>query len=56
MSSFQTDEKYLSQIPALQRLIDLGFEFLTPAKALRERQDGASNVLLATFLRNQLCR
>ncbi len=54
MNTFQINEKHLSQIPALQLLIGLGFEFLTPAETLRERQDRTSNVLLETILRNQL--
>jgi type I restriction enzyme R subunit len=54
MNSFQINEEHLSQIPALQLLIGLGFEFLTPAEALRERQDRTSNVLLESILRNQL--
>ncbi|MCB1662159.1 MAG: type I restriction endonuclease subunit R [Pseudomonadales bacterium] len=54
MSNFQINEKHLSQIPALQLLIGLGFEFLMPAEALRERQDRTSNVLLESILRNQL--
>jgi len=54
MSNFQTTEKHLSQIPALQLLINLGFEFLTSTEALRERQGKASNVLLETILQNQL--
>ncbi|RLB67472.1 MAG: restriction endonuclease subunit R, partial [Deltaproteobacteria bacterium] len=54
MSNFQINEKHLSQIPALQLLIGLGFEFLTPAEALRERQDRTSNVLLESILQNQL--
>jgi len=54
MNTFQINEKHLSQIPALQLLIGLGFEFLTPAEALRERQGRTSNVLLETILRNQL--
>ncbi|MDA8133512.1 MAG: type I restriction endonuclease subunit R [Desulfobacteraceae bacterium] len=54
MKPFQINEKHLSQIPALQLLIGLGFEFLTPAEALRERQGRTSNVLLETILRNQL--
>lgn len=53
-SSFATDEVRTSQIPALQLLISLGFEFLTPAEALRERQHRTSNVLLENILRNQL--
>ena len=54
MKPFQINEKHLSQIPALQLLMGLGFEFLTPAEALRERQDRTSNVLLENILRNQL--
>ncbi|MBU2646980.1 HsdR family type I site-specific deoxyribonuclease [bacterium] len=54
MASFQINEKHLSQIPALQLLIGLGFEFLTPAETLRERQDRTSYVLLENILRNQL--
>jgi type I restriction enzyme R subunit len=51
---FATNEKTTSQIPALQLLIGLGFEFVTQAEALRERQDRTSNVLLESILRNQL--
>lgn len=54
MSNFQINEKHLSQIPALQLLIGLGFEFLTPEEALHERQYRTSNVLLESILRNQL--
>ena len=54
MSNFQINEKHLSQIPALQLLIGLGFEYLTPAEAFRERQGRTSNVLLENVLRTQL--
>ena len=54
MTDFQTTEKHLSQIPALQLLIGLGYEYLTPTEALRERQGRLSNVLLENILRNQL--
>ena len=54
MNNFQINEKHLSQIPALQLLISLGFEYITPAEALRERQDRTSNVLLENTLRTQL--
>ena len=54
MSNFQINEKYLSQIPALQLLINLGFEYLTPVDALRERQNRTSNVLLEEILRKKL--
>ena len=54
MCDFETSEKHLSQIPALQLLINLGYEFLTPSEAFRERQGRYSNVLLENILRNQL--
>ena len=54
MCDFATNEKLTSQIPALQLLIGLGFEFLTPAETLRERLGRTSNVLLENILRNQL--
>jgi type I restriction enzyme R subunit len=54
MSNFQFNEKHLSQIPALQLLISLGFEYITPAEALYERQERTSNVLLENILRSQL--
>ena len=54
MSAFETNEKITSQLPALQLLIGLGFEFLTPAEALRERKGRTSNVLLEDILRGQL--
>ena len=34
VKGFRFNEKYLSQIPALQQLINLGFEYLTPEQAL----------------------
>jgi type I restriction enzyme, R subunit len=54
MNSFKINEKYLSQIPALQLLLSLGFEYLTPAEAFKERQNRLSNVLLENILRNQI--
>ncbi|MDP2798541.1 MAG: type I restriction endonuclease, partial [Deltaproteobacteria bacterium] len=54
MKSFRFNEKYLSQIPALQQLINLGYEYLTPEQALAERQGKFGNVLLEEILRNQL--
>lgn len=54
ISGFRFNEKYLSQIPALQQLINLGFEYLTPAQALNERGGKTSNVLLEGILRKQL--
>jgi type I restriction enzyme, R subunit len=54
MANFKTNEKDLSQIPALHLLISLGFEYITPAEALYERQERTSNVLLENILRSQL--
>lgn len=54
MTNFETNEKHLSQLPALQLLISLGFEYITPAEALYERQERTSNVLLENILRSQL--
>jgi len=51
---FRFNEKYLSQIPALQLLVNLGFEYLTPEQALAERGGRPGNVLLEGVLRRQL--
>ncbi len=40
----ETKEKHLSQIPALQVLITLGCEYLTPEEALSERSGKVGNV------------
>lgn len=34
MDSFRFDEKYLSQIPALQVLVNPAYQYLTPSEAL----------------------
>jgi type I restriction enzyme, R subunit len=54
MDSCRFDEKYLSQIPALQVLVNLGYHYLTPAEALAARAGKAGNVLLDEILREQL--
>src|SRR3972149_4401868 len=54
MKSFHFNEKYLSQIPALQQLINLGFNYLTPEQAVAERQGKIGGVLLEEILRDQL--
>ena len=54
VKGFRFNEKYLSQIPALQQLINLGFEYLTPEQALAGRQGKFRNVLLEDVLREQL--
>ncbi len=54
MNGFKFNEKYLSQIPALQLLINLGYQYLSPSEALTRRQGKAGNVLLENILRGQL--
>nr|VFK30178.1 MAG: type I restriction enzyme, R subunit [Candidatus Kentron sp. MB]VFK34037.1 MAG: type I restriction enzyme, R subunit [Candidatus Kentron sp. MB]VFK76208.1 MAG: type I restriction enzyme, R subunit [Candidatus Kentron sp. MB] len=49
-----SDEKFLSQIPALRQLIDLGFEYLTPEAALAARRGKVGTVLLEDILYKQL--
>ena len=56
MTGFRFNEKYLSQIPALQLLVNLGYEYLPPEKALAQRQGKTGNVLLEGILREQLKR
>ena len=47
-------EDHLSQIPALQMLINLGYEYLSPETALQARQHQTNQVLLEEILRSQL--
>jgi type I restriction enzyme R subunit len=54
MDGFRFNEKYLSQIPALQLLMGLGYRYLSPAQSLAQRQGKAGNVLLENILRDQL--
>lgn len=54
MRGFRFNEKYLSQIPALQQLINLGFKYLTPERAVAGRQGKIGSVLLEEILREQL--
>ncbi len=56
VNGFRFNEKYLSQIPALQLLINLGFEYLPPSKALAARQGKTGNILLEGILRDQIKR
>lgn len=51
MDAFHFDEKHLSQIPALQVLINLCFTYLTPAEALAARGGKTGQVLLEDILR-----
>ncbi|MBC8485997.1 MAG: type I restriction endonuclease subunit R [Bacteroidetes bacterium] len=47
-------EDHISQIPALQLLINLGYTYLTPEEALIARGGKTSNVILETILERQL--
>ena len=46
IQGFRFNEEYLSQIPALQELIALGYEYLSPEQSLAMRGGKNSNVLL----------
>ena len=52
--TFQFNEKYLSQIPALQVLINMGYKYLPPEKVFKERSGKTGNILLENILREQL--
>lgn len=47
-------EDHISQIPALQMLVNLGYTYLSPAEADRQRGGKTTNVLLEDVLRKQL--
>lgn len=47
-------EDHISQIPALQMLVNLGYTYLCPAEADRQRGGKTINVLLEDILRKQL--
>lgn len=52
LPSFRED--HISQLPALQLLINMGWKYLTPAQAMKARGGRASNVLLEDVLKTQL--
>jgi type I restriction enzyme, R subunit len=52
LPSFKED--YISQIPALQMLMKLGYRYLTPEEAFEARGIRSSNVLLESILKKQL--
>jgi type I restriction enzyme, R subunit len=47
-------EDHISQIPALQMLVNLGYSYLSPSEAERLRGGKTTNVLLEDVLRKQL--
>lgn len=54
MYNFAINEKLTSQIPAVQLLVAMDYEYIKPEEALAERQGRTSNVLLEGVLRQQL--
>ena len=54
MTDFRFNEKYLSQIPALQLLIKLGYQYISPAEIMPHRQGKLSNVVLEDILEAKL--
>jgi type I restriction enzyme R subunit len=56
MDDVRFDEETLSQIPAVQVLVNMGYQYLSPAEALAARGGRAGNVLLEEILREQLKR
>lgn len=48
------NEKYLTQIPALQALMKLGYTYISPSEAFKHRKKGLQNVLLEDILEAQL--
>ena len=49
-------EEIISQIPALQLLINMGYQYLSPEEALAMRANKYSNVLLEPILKAQLTK
>ena len=47
-------EDHISQLPALQLLMNMGYRYLTPEEALAARSGRSGNVLLETILKEQL--
>jgi len=47
-------EDHISQVPALQMLVNLGYTYLSPVEAGRQRGGKTTNVLLEDVLRKQL--
>lgn len=54
MEGFRFNEKYLSQVPALQVLINLGYTYLMPELAMAARGGKPAQVVLEEVLRERL--
>src|SRR5580693_756504 len=49
-------EDHISQIPALQLLMKMGYKYLTPGEALAARGGRSSNVLLEGIMKEHLAQ
>lgn len=47
-------EDHISQIPAIQLLCNMGYTYVSPQEALKERNEKTSNVILESILEKQL--
>ena len=54
MNQFIINEKHLSQLPALELLLSMGYTFISPEEVKVQRQDKEYQVLLEGILRDQL--
>jgi type I restriction enzyme R subunit len=48
------NENWLSQLPAIELLVNMGYKFISPPDAYAQRQGRTSNVILEDVLREQL--
>lgn len=54
MSIPSYQEDHISQLPAIQLLIKMGYQYISPDQALELREQRTTNVLLKSILREQL--
>ena len=47
-------EEYISQMPALQLLVNMGYSYLTPIEAKQKRDNRLDNIVLTGILREWL--
>ena len=56
MPNFPTTERHLSQLPAIQLLIAMGYTYLPPSQTMLQRNGKSGQVILDNILREQLKR
>jgi type I restriction enzyme R subunit len=54
MPNFPTSERHLSQLPAIQLLMAMGYDYITPSQTMVQRNGKSSQVILEQILRDQL--